>query len=208
MIKRLICLGLGSAIALFVLGLCLGGGGPIGFGEGTGTYFSSLQVFAQPNQQAIGPETTIREENIFICGDIEEVARKKAHTLQITDEKDLKNHYAAQGYSINQSGKQIIAQRKVDDFCSYHRKYRHLGIQDDKVAIFQGPIGYNQKLLRIEERLPVATLTADLQVKLQQSMDFFQMTPETQAVLRYEFEFHDEDALNAILENLDELQEE
>jgi len=38
-------------------------------------------------------------------------------------------------------------------------------------------------------------------------MDFYHMTPETQAKLRYELEFSNEDGLNAILENLDEMQD-
>ncbi|MEG6522191.1 hypothetical protein [Desulfotomaculum sp. 1211_IL3151] len=202
--RRLLFLGLGSAIALFIVGICLDSGGP----GGKVNYFSSLQVFAQDKKKAFGPETMIREENIFLCGDVEEVARKKVKSLPVNDEKGLNDLYGAQGFNLNYGSNEIVAQRKVDEFCGYHRNFRHLGIHDDKVAIYQGPMGYNQKLLRLEEKMPVQTLSAEYQVKLQQVMDFFQMTPETQAMLRYEFEFQNEDALNAILENLDELQEE
>lgn len=198
--------GLGSILALFILGICLYSGGFLS--KENSTYLSSLQVFAQTKEKAFGPETMFREENVFLCGDIEEMARKKVKFLQVNDEKDLNDLYGAQGFNLNYGSNEIVAQRKVDGFCSYHRNFRHLGVHDDKVAIYQGPVGYNQKLLRIEDNIPVQTLSADYQVKLQQVMDFFQMTPETQAILRYEFEFYNEDALNAILENFDELQEE
>ncbi|ABO50187.1 hypothetical protein Dred_1659 [Desulforamulus reducens MI-1] len=206
MLRRLFYLGLVGIILLFITGITLGGEELLG--KGHVNYLSALQVFAQPNQPAIEPDSVIREENVFLCGDIEEVARKNTSTLKIKDVKDIESLYTDQGYTLSYHNKEILAQRKVKEFCSYHRNFRHLGIYNNKLAVFQGPLGYNQKLIRVENTIPVESLSAGFQVKLQQSMDFFQMTPETQAVLRYELEFAGEEALNAILENLDEFQAE
>lgn len=175
--------------------------------DGSGSNLSVLKVFAGQVQEDLDPKTVICEENIYLCGDVEEVARKTTGSLRITSEKDLRQKYSALGYTLIFKDKNVLAQRKVNEFCSYHRVFRHLGVHENKLAVFQGPIGYDQKLLRVEETIPLQTLSADYQVKLQQGMEFFQMTPETQAKLRYELEFTNEDALNAILENLDELQD-
>lgn len=205
MTKKLIWLGIGSILTLCTF-LFLMLGGRVA-DEPTGAKFSILNVFAQQGQKELDPKTLIREENIYLCGDIEEVARNCASVIQVKTADELEAKYRGLGYEIKWQKNQAIAQRKVSEFCSYHRGFRHLGIFDDKIAIYQGPIGYDQKLLKIEDSIPLEALGADLQVKLQQSKDFFQMTPETQAALRYELEFSNEAALSAILENLDEMRE-
>ncbi|MCL5781425.1 MAG: hypothetical protein M1119_11145 [Firmicutes bacterium] len=205
MVSRLLWIGLGGFLAVLLLGVAIVGGRVTGDSAGAGV--SILQVFAQQIQPALAPDLVIREENIYLCGDIEEVARKTVGSFGIKTEKELKEKYAALGFSVEIRKNEILAQRKVNEFCSYHRSFRHLGIHDNKLAIYQGPLGYHQKLLRVEEPIPLNSLSAAFQVKLQQAMDFYHMTPETQAKLRYELEFSNEDGLNAILENLDEMQD-
>lgn len=166
-----------------------------------------LEVFAQQVRPTLAASTIIKEEHIYLCGDIEEVGRKNIAMTGMATEKELKDYYLSRGFKLEVQGDQVIVQKKVNEFCSYHRNFRHLGQYRDKLAIYQGPLGYQQKLIKIEENFPLNKLSEDFQVKLQQSMDFWDMTPETQAKLRYELEYASEDALNAVLENLDELQE-
>ncbi len=166
-----------------------------------------LEVFAQPAGTALSPNTIIREENIYLCGDIEEVGRKTAGLAKLTTEKELKEYYESRDFSLQMNKDEIVAQKKVKDFCTDHKNFRHFGPYQDKLAVYQGPLGYNQKLLKVEEAFPLNSLSEDFQVKLQQSMDFWHMTPKTQAELRVELEFASEDAMNAVLENFDEMQE-
>lgn len=205
MISRLLLIGISCIVAVVLFVTLLSSGRVVN--EEPGYYLSVLKVFAEQVEEDLDPKTVIYEENIYLCGDVEDVARRTIGSLGITSKNDLRQKYSALGYTIKFKDDTVFAQRKVNEFCSYHRGFRHLGVYKNKLAVFQGPIGYDQKLLRVEETIPLQTLSADYQVKLQQGKDFFQMTPETQAKLRYELEFTNESAINAILENLDELQD-
>ncbi len=193
------------SLAILVVLILVG----VGFISNSGMFNNStiLQAIAQQPGSDIFQDVVIREERVYVCGDVQEVARRTAGSLNIKTEQGLNNHYATKGYSVVRLKNDFLAQTKVNDFCNYHSSFRHFGIQNNKLAIFQGPLGYNQKLIFIEENIDINTLQPTFQVKLQQAMDFFQMNPETQAKLRYELEFSSEDGLNAALENLDELQE-
>ncbi|MGB9847320.1 MAG: BofC C-terminal domain-containing protein, partial [Desulfotomaculales bacterium] len=89
-------------------------------------------------------------------------------------------------------------------FCPEHKNFRHLGISEGFLAVFEGPLGNNQKLLRVEKNIPVSSLSPDFQTRLEQAMDFGRQLPEIQVQLRRELEFNGESALNAGLENIDE----
>ncbi|MCL5290740.1 MAG: hypothetical protein ACOY35_12670 [Bacillota bacterium] len=205
MISRMLWIVFGGFLVVLIL--CIAMVGSKVTGDDRNADMSILQVFAQQVQPTLSPDRIIMEENIYLCGDIEEVSRKTAGSLGVKTEKELKDYYAARGISVEVRKNEVLAQRRVNDFCSYHRSFRHLGIHDNKLAVYQGPLGYQQKLLRVEETFPLHSLSEDFQVKLQQAMDFLHMTPETQAKLRYELEFSNEEGLNAILENLDEMQD-
>ncbi|SHE34133.1 hypothetical protein [Desulforamulus putei] len=205
MISRFLWIGVGGFLAVLLFCIAMVGGRVTG--DGTKAAMSILQVFAQQVQPTLAPDLIIREENVYLCGDSEEIARKTAGSLGVKTEKELKEKYHAPGFSVEVRNDEVLVRQKVNEFCSYHRSFRHLGIYDNKLAVYQGPLGYHQKLLKVEESIPLNSLSAAFQVKLQQVMDFYHMTPETQAKLRYELEFSNEDALNAILENLDEMQD-
>lgn len=168
---------------------------------------SILQVLAQQPAATLIKDMVVREERVYICGDVQEAARRTVGSLNINNEQELKDYYAAKGFAVVKLENNFLAQTKVNDFCNYHSSFRHLGLHNNKLAIFQGPLGYNQKLISLEETIDINALHPNLQVKLQQATNFFQMTPETQATLRYELEFSSEEGLYAALENLDELQE-
>lgn len=198
-----ICLGVlvgGCVIFGLFLGLTING-------DGLKAKTAIIQVFANQGSQELNPNISVLEENVYICGNVEEVSRTPLRTLNIKTEKELKEKYPSPEFAITIKQEEIVVQRRVLEFCSYHKNFRHLGIHQGKLAIFQGPLGYDQKLLRVEDNIPIVSLSATFQVKLQQAMDFLHMTPETQAKLRYELEFSNEDRLNAMLENLDELQD-
>ncbi|AEF94096.1 hypothetical protein Desca_1236 [Desulfotomaculum nigrificans CO-1-SRB] len=190
-------------MALILTGAVMMGGQV--FANDTRLHMDFLRVIAQQVAPSLAQNTVIKEQNVYICGDIEEMARKSIDNDNVKA-SDLKAKYTDLGYTVDIKKGEVIARRKVDDFCSYHRSLRHLGIYKEKLAVFQGPIGYDQKLLKVEDAIPIQSLSAEFQVKLQQASNFSQMTPETQAQLRSELEFANEDALNAILENLDEMQ--
>lgn len=203
MLSRFLWLSLGGLIVFALAGAVMMGGQV--FAEDAGSRMDFLRVIAQEVSPVLAKNTVIKEQNQYICGDVEEVARKFIDDANVKS-GELKAKYEGMGYTVEINKGEVIARRKVDDFCSYHKSLRHLSIYKDKLAVYQGPIGYNQKLLKVEDGIPIKSLSAEFQVKLQQSENFFQMTPETQANLRSELEFANENALNAILENLDEMQ--
>ncbi|MDO7788868.1 BofC C-terminal domain-containing protein [Desulforamulus aquiferis] len=203
MLKKMLWLGLGAFMAMLLI---VGGliGGKISE-DGSNVKLAILQVFASPVEPSLASTTMVLEDNLYICGNIEELSKKPLSAYNISTEKEIREKFSGPGISVDIRQDEILVQRKINDFCSYHKDFRHLGIYDNKLAIYQGPVGYNQKLIKVEQNLPLEKLSASFQVKLQQSMNFFQMTPETQANIRYELEFSNEDRLNAVLENLDEM---
>lgn len=203
MVKRLLWLGFGALMALVLIVAGLIGGRMSE--DGSGIKLAILQVFANQVDPVLAPTNMVLEDNLYICGDIEEVSRKPLSSFNVSTEKEVKDKFSGPGISLIIKQDEILVQKKVNDFCSYHREFRHFGIHEGKLAIYQGPLGYSNKLLKLEENLPIENLSAAFQVNLQQAMNFSQMTPETQAKLRYELEFSNDDKLNAFLENLDEM---
>jgi hypothetical protein len=75
------------------------------------------------------------------------------------------------------------------------------------LAIYEGPLGYNEKIIRVES-ITVEELPNELQIKLQQAMNFKKQAGTAAEKLQNELEFKTEDALNAALENIDEHSEQ
>ncbi|GAB6157328.1 hypothetical protein JCM39194_05280 [Desulfotomaculum varum] len=205
MLMRFIWIAAGGVMTVLLLGFLIMGGRVQQ--ADSGAVLSVLQVFAQQVQAALPDNFTIKEEKIYLCGDSEETARKTAVSLGVKTARELRDLYNGSGYKVEIFKDHAVIRQKVNDFCSYHRSFRHLGIHNNYLAVYQGPLGYQQKLLKVEQSFPLSSLSAAFQVKLQQAMEYHHMTPETQAKLRYELEFANEEALNAILENLDEMQD-
>ncbi|AEG60630.1 hypothetical protein [Desulforamulus ruminis] len=205
MLKKILWMGLGALLVVALVTVFMVGGKMDA--KDAQARWAILEVFAQQAGPALSPNIIIREENVYLCGDIEEVGRKTAGMAKLTTEKELKEYYGSRDFTLQINKDEIVAQKRVKDFCTYHKNFRHFGAYQDKLAVYQGPLGYNQKLLKVEESFPLNSLSEDFQVKLQQSMDFWHMTPKTQTNLRDELEFASEDAMNAVLENLDEMQE-
>lgn len=148
----------------------------------------------------------VQEEREYLCGDVQVVFLGRAPADMVgLDRAALERRYpASRGWSVETQGSLLVLKQRVNDFCPEHRNYRHLGTARGALAVYEGPLGCNQKLLRVEDKMPLSALPPDFQVKLEQAMDFNRQDVETQAVLRSELEFADEQALNAMLDNLDE----
>ncbi|SHJ17943.1 hypothetical protein [Desulfofundulus thermosubterraneus] len=170
-----------------------------------------LAVFNSGDQSIlpVKSDTFVQEEREYLCGDIHIVFLGRApRELLGLDREGLARRYpAAEGWSMEEQGRMLILKQRVEDFCPEHKNYRHLGVHEGCLAVFEGPLGYDEKLLRVEKNMPVATLHPDLQLKLHKAGDFNRQDPETQAILRAELEFPSEQAVNAMLENLDEATE-
>ena len=180
---------------------------------GAGLFTGSLAkplfpVFGQSIAQVAVPGAVLREENSFLCGDIETVYQAPAPAEFLGKEiKDLQRKYPqSAGWTVEIKNEKLVVLRKnIDGFCGQHSLYRHLGMYRDMLAIYQGPLGYDQRLLRVEEKKKVQNLPRTLQEKLYRSRDFNRLSADEKNSLRSELEFIDEPALNSFLENLDEM---
>jgi len=93
-----------------------------------------------------------------------------------------------EGYLVwfNEDGSLVIHQR-VDDWCPEDKDKRHLGVYKGYVAVYKGPTGYNEEIVRIT-RIRVETLPAKMR----------------QDIMSGNLEFKDDTTLNDALESLDE----
>lgn len=189
-----------AAVALAVF---LGAGmlaGPV-----AGTVFP---VFGQDAAGVAVPGAILREENSYLCGDVELVYQAPAPAdLLGKDIRELRRKYPEKDrWSVEIKNEKLVVLRKnIDGFCGEHSLYRHLGIHRERLAVYQGPLGFNQRLLRVEERKKVDDLPPGLRDKLYKARDFDRLPAGDKTSLRSELEFIDENALNSALENLDEM---
>ena len=56
---------------------------------------------------------------------------------------------------------------KCGELCQVHRNYRHLGLYQGKVAVYEGPIEFHEKIIRVEN-INLESLEPGLQTKLEQ----------------------------------------
>ncbi|MFZ5643135.1 MAG: hypothetical protein ACOY46_06065 [Bacillota bacterium] len=166
-----------------------------------------LPVFGQGAVNTVSPGAVLREENCYICGDVELVFQGPASgDIVGKSAKDLRGKYSEkEGWSVGlDSDRLVVLRRSIDGFCGEHSNYRHLGIHRDRLAVYQGPLGYDQRLLRVEENKKLDQLPPSLREKMKKARDYNTLSPEERDVLRAHLEFTDERLLNSALENLDE----
>lgn len=200
---------------LFFLTLCIAGSlllaalvyyGMVIFHQPAG---KSLLSLSSPegvtNQTAIQNDNFIREEYEYFCGDVYIVylGRPSDDLAGITFNKLRDKYPAEDGWSVEKVEKTVILRKKCNEFCPEHKTYRHLGTAEGRLAIYQGPLGCNKKLLKTEN-VTVENLPVQIQEKLEQAMDFEKQAADVQDQLRKELEFSSESSLQAGLENLDE----
>lgn len=204
MLKRLLIILVGLAIMMGVAALVYVG--MLFLGEPSAK--PGLTVFRSgpPAALPVGNYTAVQEEREYLCGDIQVIFLGNApRELVGLDRAELEKRYPqGQGWTIQEQGRTLILHQRLEEFCPEHQNYRHLGLYEGQLAVYQGPLGHNEKLLRVEKNLPVSSLSSDLQLKLHQATEFDRQDAQIQAILRRELEFPSEQAVNALLENLDE----
>jgi len=210
MIKRLLTIGGALTLVLFIA--CI-------------TYFSVTYLFPPAEKPVstvfqqfiredgksdvlIKPGTIVRIEKRYACGDVmTEFQGPATRELQGLSESEVRELYPSdEGWEIHRlSGGIIQMSKSVKDLCDQHRQYRHLGIYQDMLAVYQGPLGYNDSLIRVEKNIPLSSLSPEFRVKLQQAMDFNRQAASTKLQLRRQFEFPSEQLLNTALDSIDEM---
>ncbi len=151
--------------------------------------------------------TTIRQENKYTaCGDVEVYYRGPAKRDLIgLDENRLRLKYPRQeGWTVAVEGDDVVITRQIDGLCGMHREYRHLGFYEGQLAVYQGPLGHDEVLLRIETGININRLPESFLDKLNKADTFANLNADEQLDLHNAIEFTDEQALNALLENFDE----
>lgn len=152
------------------------------------------------------PETKLYKAKEYLCGDIEKISEEYAPgELLGLDKKALMEKFpASEGWTVDFTDPCLLSLTfKADEFCPVHREFRHIGLYHGLVAVYEGPLGYNEKVLRVEN-IMVEALDPDFRIKLEQSMDFHSQSHLAAEKLREELEFKSDEALNAALENMDE----
>ena len=156
----------------------------------------------------IGKDTIIYEEIRYSCGDT--VTTKIPTTSELVGMEfiHLVGEYPPEeGWSIDDTRKNTLVLARVEDrVCLYHRDFRHLGISDGFLAIYEGPIDCNDKVL-MRENIQVDSLPPELQNELAMVMEFTNQTQDNQGRLKLLYEFETEEKLNMALENFDEFKE-
>lgn len=161
--------------------------------------------------QVVKPYTTVRNVREYeACGDVELYSREPAdEELVGLDHHRLQMKYPAHnGWDVSFRGEELTLTRKVAGYCGLHREYRHLGIYDGLIAVYQGPLGNDGTLLRLERNIRIDLLPADWRANLEKAAGFNELSFGEQAELRQTLEFTDDNALNLVLENFDEMDSE
>ena len=204
MLKKLIKIAAGGLLLiLLAVGVYLGLSAVAPPGKGLNT----LLPVVTREKPALSAESILRKETVYLCGDTEINYQGMApESMWGKKLSEIAAEYPAeQGWIIDTSIKPLIVlSRQADDFCPTHASFRHFGIANNKLAVYAGPLGYNQKLLRVENSLNFEKLPIDLRDALQQATSFSEQTRQQQQQLCKQLEFKDEQALNAALENIDE----
>ncbi|MFA7468342.1 MAG: hypothetical protein WCY82_08765 [Desulfotomaculaceae bacterium] len=156
----------------------------------------------------VGPYTTVKKINYYrSCGDRELYSLGPAEKELVGLDLDrLKMKYPASGaWDVSYKNDEVTITRNIDGYCGLHREYRHLGIHDGKTAVYQGPLGNDEVLLRVEKNIDISLLPADWRERLEKSAVFNSLAPDEKFNLQETIEFPDEHALNMVLENFDEM---
>lgn len=176
-----------------------------------GALFKKVSL-AKDNTKTVLPQinknTVIEEEIRYICGD--KVKTKLPTTSQLIGldfSALVKKYPPEQGWSINDTVNNTLVLAKLDqDLCPFHRGFRHFGLDKEYLAVYEGPLGYNQKVLHRED-ITVGSLPEEMQNDLRRAMDYRNQSPDIQNNLKASYEFANENQLNEAMENFDEYKE-
>lgn len=167
------------------------------------TVFGSQAGNANP---VVSTDTILYREKLYFCGDLEKISEEKAPGSMIgLDRKGIIERFpASDGWIVNFHDPQSLTLTiKCGELCPVHRDYRHLGIYQGKVAVYEGPIEFHGKVIRVEN-ITLESLESGLRTRLEQVMSLGTQTSAITEKLREEFEFTSDEVLNSVLENFDE----
>ena len=164
----------------------------------------------------VGPALTVedstlfRQEAVYACGDRETRYQGRVpaalHGLDMNGV--LERYPESQGWTVFfDLPAELVVVQETGALCPEHAGYRHLGVHEGRVAVYEGPLGGGGQLYQVMD-IPVDGLPEPFRRKLFEAAEFQAQTPEVQAELRREMEFPDAEALHAALENLDELRQD
>jgi hypothetical protein len=179
------------------------------FGRGL-TFYKPLVAKGEVKtvKPTVKAETVIKKEIRYLCGDRVSTRIPTTSDLIGLEFTSLVRKYPPErGWAIDDSVKNtLVLVRSEKQVCPYHQDFRHLGISDGNLAVYEGTLGYDQKVL-LREDIAVSELPFELQTDLRTSMDYNNQSPDTQGRLKAMYEFETEGQLNSVLENFDEFKE-
>ena len=166
-----------------------------------------LQTFTgQQASPVVRSNTLLLKYNEYSCGDVELLYRGNApRELTGLDYNRLKLKYPeSQGWKLTFRDNELDITRKVNGFCGMHKEYRHLGMYEGKLAVFQGPLGYNDVVLSVVN-IDLNLLPDDIKDKISRADRFNELPAAEQSELQKAIEFPNETEIYSVLENFDEL---
>jgi hypothetical protein len=168
-------------------------------------YFAVLKNQIDFFKPRVTSDTVLTKETNFVCKDIDIIAIEPVpEEFMGLSKEELVAKFSGTGWKVTfNDSKSLFLTGQSEQLCPRHKNYRHLGLFQDRLAIYEGPLGYNEKIIRVES-IAVEELPNELQIRLKQAMDFQKQAGLAAEKLRNELEFKNEEVLNAVLENIDE----
>lgn len=179
------------------------------FGKGMALY---KPLVASGETKTVKPtitaETIIKKEIRYLCGNRVSTRIPTTSDLIGLEFASLVRKYPPEkGWSIDDSVRNnlllVYSEKRV---CPYHQDFRHLGVSDGNLAVYEGLLGYNEKVL-LREDIAILELPLELQTDLNTAMDYNNQSPDNQSRLKAMYEFETEGQLNSVLENFDEFKD-
>lgn len=158
----------------------------------------------QREKPAINNDTKIYTEIIYSCKDKLKGEIPAMDLLGLDYQSLLKKFPKEEDWNIDDSVPNTLNISKSDkNLCPLHKSYRHLGVSDGRVAVFEGPLGINDNILQLEN-IKLEQLPEDFRQKLNEAIDYTRQKEELKSELKKQLEFSSETGLNEVLENLNE----
>lgn len=156
-------------------------------------------------QSKVTKNTLVKVEYDYLCGNKELSETNVTPDLIGMGMNQLTQKFRADdGWAVSGDLPASFTLKKAEwDVCPVHRNYRHLGMAEGYLAIFEGPLGVDTTLLQKED-IKVASLPKELREQLAIAARFKGQSPDTQSQLRENLEFAGDEQINAFLDNLDE----
>lgn len=150
-------------------------------------------------------DTAIVKEIRYLCGDrVTTTLPTTSDLVGLEFSEVIQKYPPEQGWSIDDTVKNtLILVRLEERVCMYHQDFRHLGISDGYLAVYEGPLGFNQKVLQ-QENILTSSLPQEMQEELWKAMGYHDQAPDIQGRLKTTYEFETEEDLAPVLENFDE----